>query len=191
MAGAIGVGLTAFWLIPFATGQAYTTNMGWTNVEGFPHLLFPASARWVVVAAVVGVVAMIVRRNRVALFIAVMGGFSAAVICLDPQGKLYNVRFLPLWFLCLYLMAGYALAEVVSGAGPVEPPPAPRPVGDGHPSAADRGGGDAVAARACGSAGSAAPPAGATRRGRWWARSSPWPRPAWWWCRPWSCRPRP
>ena len=38
-----------------------------------------------------------------------MGGFSAAVVCLDPQGKLYNVRFLPLWFLCLYLMAGYGL----------------------------------------------------------------------------------
>ncbi len=88
--------------------------MGWTNVDGFPHLLFPASARWVVAAAAVGVVAMIVRRNRVALFIAVMGGFSAAVICLDPQGKLYNVRFLPFWFLCLYLMAGYALAEVVA-----------------------------------------------------------------------------
>ena len=34
------------------------------------------------------------------------------MVCLDPQGKLYNVRFLPLWFLCLYLMAGYALAEV-------------------------------------------------------------------------------
>jgi hypothetical protein len=114
VAGAVGVGLTAWWLIPFATGQAYTTNMGWTNVEGFPHLLFPGSARWVVASALVGVVAMVVRRNRVGLFIAVMGGFSAAVVCLDPQGKLYNVRFLPLWFLCLYLMAGYALAEVVA-----------------------------------------------------------------------------
>ena len=113
--GAVGFGLTAFWAIPFAAGQAYTTNMGWTNVEGFPHLLFPASARWVVASAAVGVVAMVVRRNRVALFIAAMGGFSAAAICLDPQGKLYNVRFLPLWFLCLYLMAGYALAECVSG----------------------------------------------------------------------------
>jgi hypothetical protein len=112
--GAIGIGLTAFWLVPFATGQAYTTNMGWTNVEGFPHLLFPGSARWVVVAVVVGVVAMIVRRNRVALFIAAMGAFSAAAICLDPQGKLYNVRFLPFWFLCMYLMAGYALFECVA-----------------------------------------------------------------------------
>jgi hypothetical protein len=114
VAGAVGVGLTAWWLVPFATGQAYTTNMGWTNVEGFPHLLFPGSARWVLAADVVGLVAMVVRRNRVGLFLAVMGAFSAGVICLDPQGKLYNVRFLPLWFLCLYLMAGYALAESVA-----------------------------------------------------------------------------
>jgi len=114
VAGAVGVGLTAWWLIPFATGQPYTTNMGWTNVEGFPHLLFPASARWVLAADLVGLVAMVARRNRVALFLALMGGISAAVVCLDPQGKLYNVRFLPLWFLCLYLMAGYALAETVA-----------------------------------------------------------------------------
>jgi hypothetical protein len=115
VAGAVGVGLTAFWLVPFAADQSYTTNMGWTNVEGFPHLLFPGSARWVLAAALVGLVAMVVRRNRVALFLALMAGFSAAVVCLDPQGKLYNVRFLPLWFLCLYLLAGYALAEVVGG----------------------------------------------------------------------------
>jgi hypothetical protein len=116
VAGAIGVGLTAWWLVPFATGQPYTTNMGWTNVEGFPHLLFPASARWVLAADLVGLAAMVIRRNRVALFLALMGGIAAAVVCLDPQGKLYNVRFLPLWFLCLYLMAGYALSEVVAGA---------------------------------------------------------------------------
>jgi hypothetical protein len=114
VAGAIGVALTAFWLVPYATGQPYTTNMGWINVEGFPHLLFPASSRWVQASGLVGLVAMVARRNRVGLFIAVMGGFSAAVVCLDPQGKLYNVRFLPLWFLCLYLMAGYGLFEVVS-----------------------------------------------------------------------------
>ncbi|MGH9079267.1 MAG: hypothetical protein ACRDYE_04150, partial [Acidimicrobiales bacterium] len=50
----------------------------------------------------------------VAWCIAILGGISAAVVCLDPQGTLYNVRFLPMWFLCLYLMAGYALAETIS-----------------------------------------------------------------------------
>ncbi len=116
VAGLIGVGLSAWWLLPFATGQAYTTNMGYTKVLGFPHLLFPASARWVLAADLVGLVAMAVRRSRVALFFVVMGALSAAAVCLDPANKLYNARFLPFWFLCLYLLAGYALAEVVSAA---------------------------------------------------------------------------
>ncbi len=114
VAGAVGVGLTAWWLIPFAVEQSFTTDMGYTKVLGFPHLLFPGSARWVVAADLVGLVAMVARRNRVALFIAVMGGLSAAMVCLDPAGKLYNVRFLPFWFLCMYLMAGVALAETVA-----------------------------------------------------------------------------
>ncbi len=114
VAGAVGVGLSAWWLLPFATGQAYTTNMGYTKVLGFPHLLFPASARWVLAADVVGLVAMVARRSRVGLFIVVMGALSAAAVCLDPANKLYNARFLPFWFLCLYLLAGYGLAEVVT-----------------------------------------------------------------------------
>ena len=113
--GAVGIALCAWWLVPFVVRGPYTTNMGYTNVDGFPHLLFPGSARWVLIADAVGIVAMIVRRNRVMLFVAIMGGFAAAVVCLDPEGKLYNVRFLPFWFLCLYLLAGLAVAEVVSG----------------------------------------------------------------------------
>ena len=76
----IGVGLAAWWLLPFAAGQAYTTNMGYTKVFGYPHLLFPGSARWVLIADLVGLVAMVVRRNRVALFLVVMGGLSAAAM---------------------------------------------------------------------------------------------------------------
>ena len=95
----------------------------------------------------VGLVAMVVRRNRVALFIAVMAGISAAAVCLDPANKLYNARFLPFWFLCLYLMAGYALAESVAGRGPLEPPPPARPVGVGGPGAPGAVRGHAVAAR--------------------------------------------
>ena len=114
-AGAIGVGLSAWWLLPFGSEQDYTTNMGYTKVLGYPHLLFPASARWVLAADLVGLVALVLRRNRVALFIVVMGGLSAAAVCLDPAGKLYNARFLPFWFLCLYLLAGYAVAETVAG----------------------------------------------------------------------------
>ena len=114
MVGAIGAGLCAWWLVPFAVYQPYTTDMGYTKVLGYPHLLFPGSARWVLAADLVGIVAMVVRRSRVALFLVVMGGLSAAAVCLDPANKLYNARFLPFWFLCLYLLAGYTLAEVVA-----------------------------------------------------------------------------
>lgn len=114
--GVVGVGLTAWWLLPFVVDQPYSTSMGWTNIGNFPHLLFPASSRWAYIAAAVGLIASVVRRNRVGWFIALMGGLSAAVVCLDPQGVLYNVRFLPLWFLCLYLMGGVAVAELVPAA---------------------------------------------------------------------------
>ncbi len=115
VAGAIGLGLVAWWLFPFAWDRAYTTNMGYSKVVGFPHLLFPSSARWVLALDLVGLVAMVLRRNRVALFFVIMGGLSAAAVCLDPSGKpLYNARLLPFWFLCLYLLAGYAVGEVVA-----------------------------------------------------------------------------
>ncbi len=114
VAGVVGLGLVAWWLVPFALEQSYTTDMGYTKVLGFPHLLFPGSARWVFAADLVGLVAMVLRRNRLALFLVIMGALSAAMVCLDPAGKLYNVRFLPFWFLCCYLLAGYALGEVVA-----------------------------------------------------------------------------
>ena len=114
VAGVVGLGLCAWWLVPFGLEQSYTTNMGYTKVFGYPHLLFPGSFRWVLAADVVGIAAMVVRRNRIALFLVIMAALSAAAVILDPASKLYNVRFLPLWFLCLYLLAGYALAEVVA-----------------------------------------------------------------------------
>ncbi len=113
-AGLVGLGLCAWWLVPFLVEQPYTTDMGYTKVFGYPHLLFPGSFRWVLALDAVAVVAMVARRSRMALFLLLMGGLSAAAVILDPASKLYNVRFLPLWFLCLYLLAGYAVAEVVS-----------------------------------------------------------------------------
>ena len=133
----------AWWLLPFDAEQPYTTNMGYTKVFGYPHLLFPGSARWVLLADLVGVAFMVVRRNRVALFLVVMAGLSALAMIVDPASKLYNVRFLPLWFLCLYLLAGYAAGRGGGRSSPgwrrrrqLEPlgavgPPGPRHDGRG------------------------------------------------------------
>ena len=90
--------------------------MGYTKVYGYPHLLFPGSFRWVLVCDLVALACMVVRRSRFALFLALLALLSAAAVMVDPPGKLYNVRFLPFWFLCLYLLAGWGLAEVVAAA---------------------------------------------------------------------------
>jgi len=87
VAGVVGLGLCAWWLVPFGLEQSYTTDMGYTKVFGYPHLLFPGSFRWVLVADVVGIVAMIVRRNRVALFLVIMAALSAGALILDPASR--------------------------------------------------------------------------------------------------------
>jgi hypothetical protein len=113
MVSSVGVGalLTAWWWVPFILQQSFTTSMGYTNVTTFVDILFPQADRWALVLAVIGVLAGALRRQRGVLLLAELGLCSMFAVLFDPQGKLYNVRFLPLWFFCAYLLAGVAVAE--------------------------------------------------------------------------------
>ncbi|HLN16614.1 MAG TPA: hypothetical protein VK277_07695 [Acidimicrobiales bacterium] len=104
---AIGLLLSGWWLVPFGIRQPYATSMGYNNVAGYPDLLFPHGDLWAVVLAFVAVPVAVVLRSRFGLLVALLGGASVLALVFDPQGSLYNVRFLPLWFLCIYLMAGW------------------------------------------------------------------------------------
>lgn len=106
----LGLLLSGWWLVPFGIRQPYTTSMGYTNVTTFVHILFPEADLWALILAGFALVLAVVLRSRFGLFVAVMGGLSAAAVILDPQGSLYNVRFLPLWFLCVYAMVGWGFA---------------------------------------------------------------------------------
>ncbi|MHB1502713.1 MAG: 6-pyruvoyl-tetrahydropterin synthase-related protein [Acidimicrobiales bacterium] len=106
--------LASWWGIPFAAFQAYTTDMGWVNVTSYLASLAPVADRWALVLAAVGAVVALARRSRGMLVMAILGAVSAVAFVADPQGKLYNARFLPLWILCVYLLAGYAVAEVAT-----------------------------------------------------------------------------
>ena len=137
--------LSAWWAVPFAFEQPYSTNMGWTNVTTYAGLLAPRADRWALVCAAVGLAFVVARRQRVMAMVAVLGAISAVALVVDPQGKLYNTRFLPLWWLAVYLVAGYGIAELAIavaswwryrdvplsawdvGASSL-PPPSPRPL---------------------------------------------------------------
>ena len=190
VAGAIGVGLSAWWLLPFATGQAYTTNMGYTKVLGFPHLLFPASARWVLAADVVGLVAMVVRRNRVAP-VRRRDGRALGRRRLPRPGQQAVQRPVPALLVPLPLPPGRLRpGRGGVGRGPLEPPAPPRTSGwrssGGRLGAVAR---DPVAARGPDQPVPPTQPHGGSPPVRWSVRWWPWPRRAWPWCRPWSFPP--
>lgn len=115
LVSAVGVGalLSAWWWIPFGLQQAYTTSMGYTNVRTFVVILFPQADRWALVLAALGAVIGFVRLQKGTILLTLLGLASMLAVLFDPQGKLYNVRFLPLWFFCAYLLAGLAVAEVL------------------------------------------------------------------------------
>ncbi len=119
---AVGGLLVAWWAVPFALQQAWTTNMGWVNVHTWVKLFAPGSGtglaswfsgdRWALWLAAGGAVVAAVRRDRVVACLAILGAGAYVAAVVDPQGKLYNTRFVPLWWLSIYLLAGSAVAEL-------------------------------------------------------------------------------
>ena len=103
----IGLLLSAWWLVPFGLEHAYTTSMGYTNVEGWAQY-FREADTWALVLAGIGAVTAFLVRSRFGITLTVLGIASAFATALDPQGSLYNVRLLPLWFISVYLMAAWA-----------------------------------------------------------------------------------
>jgi hypothetical protein len=104
----IGLLLTAFWLVPFGLQRTYATSMGYVNLTTYLHQLFPEADTWALVLAGFGVVMAVLLRSRFGLTVTVLGAAFALAEVFDPQGSLYNVRLLPMWFISVYLMAAWA-----------------------------------------------------------------------------------
>jgi len=105
--------LVAWWAVPFVMEQAYSTTMGWQNVTTFRALLMPVADRWALIIGIVGVIIACVRFNRTVLMVAVSGIAAALFVRFAPQSALYNTRVLPIFWLCVYLIAGYGVAELL------------------------------------------------------------------------------
>jgi len=104
--------LIAFWALPFELLLPYSTNMGYGKITAYINAFFPQGDLWLYIIAAVGVTLSFTRSNLIGKWLAVMCGLTAVVFVLAPAGRLWNARALPFWFLCLYLLAGIAFAEV-------------------------------------------------------------------------------
>jgi hypothetical protein len=107
----IGLMLTAWWLVPFGLDRSYATSMGYINVKTLAQF-FPEADAWALVLAGLGVVGALVLRSRFGLTISLLGAAFGLAVTFDPQGSLYNVRLLPLWFISAYLLAAWAFGTL-------------------------------------------------------------------------------
>jgi hypothetical protein len=117
--------LAAFWYIPFLLRSGYMNDMGWERITSDrylnylwgrekldPQLVNSPDLRWVVALAAVGLLLSVVFRRRGGLVLALMVGVFALGFMFVPQGRLWNARVLPFYYLSLYLLAAIGVAEL-------------------------------------------------------------------------------
>jgi hypothetical protein len=126
VAGLISVGLSAWWLFPFATTQSLTdslgyqnqgvnswrgifTLLGWFNTPGDPGAMGPASAgdRWVLILAAVAIVVAFVVRDRLGMYLGALTVGSFWAFALDPQSAIWDQRLMPFWYITIHLSVGW------------------------------------------------------------------------------------
>ena len=114
---AVGALLAAFWSFPFLMRLPYANDMGWEKITEYGKNLFPTNLRWALALALAGAVASVAFRRRVGLFLVAMVALCGVLFVVAPQGRLWNARVLPFYYLSLYLLAGVAVAEMGHALG--------------------------------------------------------------------------
>ncbi len=118
---AVGGLLSAFWVAPFYLRHAYMNDMGWEKKIDYANYLFARSKldaqlsnrpgiEYLLALAMLGALLTIVYRRRGGMFWLAMAAISGVAFLYMPQGRLWNARLLPFYYLSLYLLGAVGLA---------------------------------------------------------------------------------
>ncbi len=126
VAGGLSAMLSAFWVLPFYLRTDYLNDMGWERIEIVHSPLVTRSILnpseilsnyppfpVLLILAVVGLVLSIVRRVELGVILAGTGAIMAAGFVWFPDGRLWNARILPFYYLCVGLLAAIGVALAV------------------------------------------------------------------------------
>lgn len=105
--------LTAFWSVPFLVRIGYVANMRWQSLEGWGNLLPRELWVYLGMAGIACILAVMRRDDRVLLLLW-PGLAGVAVYFFLPQGHAWNGRFIPFWYLSVFLCAAYAIGAAIS-----------------------------------------------------------------------------
>jgi hypothetical protein len=118
--------LAAFWVLPFFWNRALLNDMGWGKERRYVPALWNRSGSFgdqdflvndpplqlFVILAVIGAVVFAIRRIRFGMALSMTAMVFALAFVLLPEGRLWNVRIVPFYYLAVYLSAGLAMAEI-------------------------------------------------------------------------------
>ncbi|MFZ6003917.1 MAG: 6-pyruvoyl-tetrahydropterin synthase-related protein [Actinomycetota bacterium] len=137
----VGGLISAFWVLPFVWQRAYVNDMGWEKLphenaendfgalsrtlftldwggETYWKYLVPRrpdmvqDISWVLALALIGLVLSLAFRVRLGWMLSAFVLVSAVAFVVMPQGRLWNARVLPFYYLSLYLLAAVGVSEV-------------------------------------------------------------------------------
>ena len=125
--GAVAGLLAAWWVLPFFWQRTYLNDMGWEKIavhtegrgifdwftEDVWTALVPDDLVVFAVLALVGAALSVTFRNRIGSALVVLGLGLALAFVYAPQGRLWNARLLPFWYLVVYFLAAVGVGEVV------------------------------------------------------------------------------
>jgi hypothetical protein len=123
--GALAAALSAWWVLPFWWNRGLLNDMGWGKERRYLSALWSRSSfdysfltndpplQLFVVLAAAGAVLLFFRRRRLGMALALTGAIVAAGFLILPEGRLWNVRILPFYYLTVYLTAALGLGETI------------------------------------------------------------------------------
>lgn len=104
--------LSAFWAIPLVARVGYTADMSWIPLREASAVA--PKELWIYLAgAVIGVILAVLRRDRRPLLFMFSGTIGLLVYLLLPQGHVWNGRFIPFWYLGVFLTCAYAVGTTL------------------------------------------------------------------------------
>ena len=123
--GALAAALSAWWVLPFWWNRSLLNDMGWGKERRYLSSLWSRSSfdysflandpplQIFIVLAAAGAVLVFVRRSRLAMAVAATAAIFAVGFVILPEGRLWNVRILPFYYLAVYLTAALGAGEAI------------------------------------------------------------------------------
>lgn len=104
--------LSAFWLVPFFLRSDYFNDMGWERLNEVGPALLTNPMKVALPVAAVGVLLSFATRDRLGMLFSILALTSASAVANLADGKLWNARILPFYYLSVYLVAAIGIAIV-------------------------------------------------------------------------------